>query len=116
VNDQILTGNSFKLIGGQYEIYYQPTNNYIEHYSEDTAAATIMADQQLVQQIDRIDSVLDFFKNDPDAVQGGLGKMSLTKLNTLLPFINIDTDHLVKINDLLTSTPLSSERQFMKER
>lgn len=116
VNDQILTGNSFKLTGGQYEIYYQPTNDYIEHYSEDTAAATIMADKQLVQQIDRIDPVLDFFRNDPDAAQGGLGKMSLTKLNTLLPFINIAPDHLVKINDLLTSTPLSSERQFMKER
>lgn len=37
--------------------------------------------------------------------------MSLTKLNTLLPFIQISPENLAKINDILTTTPILSERE-----
>lgn len=70
-----------------------------------------MADELLVQKIDTIDPVLDFFRADPTAIKGGLGTMSLTKLNTLLPFIQITPENLAKINDMLGSTPILSERE-----
>lgn len=70
-----------------------------------------MADELLVQKIDAIDPVLDFFRADLAAVNGGLGTMSLTKLNTLLPFIQITPENLAKINDVLASTPILSERE-----
>jgi alpha-L-rhamnosidase len=70
-----------------------------------------MADELLVQKIDAIDPVLDFFRADPAAIKGGLGTMSLSKLNTLLPFIQITSENLAKINDALASTPILSERE-----
>ena len=65
----------------------------------------------MVKKIDAIDPVLDFFRADPTAIKGGLGTMSLTKLNTLLPFIQITPENLAKINDMLGSTPILSERE-----
>jgi alpha-L-rhamnosidase len=35
----------------------------------------------------------------------------LSKLNTLLPFIQITSENLAKINDALASTPILSERE-----
>lgn len=64
-----------------------------------------------LKKIDAVDPVLHFFKADPEAIKGGLGTMSLTKLNTLLPFIQISPENLAKINDILTTTPILSERE-----
>lgn len=102
--------NGFELTCGQYTMSYLPTADYVERYTPDTTAAEIMADAELVAKIDAIDPVLDFFRRDPDAVKGGLGRMSLTKLNTLLPFINIPAEHLAQINGVLKETPILSER------
>lgn len=110
VNDTTRIGGTFTLSGGDYTISYIPTQNYVECYSSETSAAEILADTWLVEQIDAIDPVLNFFKADPDAAKGGLGTMSLTKLNTLLPFINIAPENLIQINELLAKTPLLSER------
>jgi alpha-L-rhamnosidase len=104
------TGN-FSLNCGTYAISYIPDENYVEYYTSETTAAEIMSDELLIKQIDAIDSVLDFFKADPSTVQGGLGTMSLTKLNTLLPFIQISPDNLTKINHILATTPIASERE-----
>ncbi len=111
INNQSKLGGDFQLTAGSYNISYIPTMNYIEHYTADTPAAEIMADSVLVNKISAIDNVLDFFKNDPNAVKGGLGNMSLTKLNSLLPFINIPANNLATINQLLINTPLLSERE-----
>lgn len=111
VNDQLKENDGFVLTCGTYAISYIPTESYVEHYSSETPAAEIMADDLLVKKIDAVDPVLNFFKADPEAIKGGLGTMSLTKLNTLLPFIQISPENLAKINDILTTTPILSERE-----
>jgi len=111
VNNQTKANGHFSLTCGTYEIAYVPSESYVEYYNSETPAAEIMADELLVQKIDAIDPVLDFFKADPAAIKGGLGTMSLTKLNTLLPFIRITPENLAKINDVLGSTPILSERE-----
>ncbi|AOO76172.1 alfa-L-rhamnosidase [Latilactobacillus curvatus] len=111
VNAHTMVGGDFQLTAGNYNISYIPTHDYVEHYNRETTTAEIMADPILVEKITAIDNVLDFFKNDPTAVKGGLGKMSLTKLNTLLPFINIAPDKLEKINQVLATTAILSERE-----
>ncbi|MDT2397265.1 family 78 glycoside hydrolase catalytic domain [Enterococcus avium] len=111
VNNQEKNNGRFSLTCGTYEIAYVPSENYVEHYNSETPAAEIMADELLVQKIDAIDPVLDFFRADPAAIKGGLGTMSLSKLNTLLPFIQITSENLAKINDALASTPILSERE-----
>ncbi|KRN27572.1 alpha-l-rhamnosidase [Lactobacillus selangorensis] len=93
------------LTAGTYAIAYQPTHDYIERYNADTHIVDIMANKDLVAAIDAIDPVLDFFKDNPDNLNGGLGKLSLTKINTILPMINITPEHLQQINQLLTETP-----------
>ena len=110
VNDQTYIGGTFDLTAGTYHINYIPSQDYIEHYSAETIVAEIMADSYLVEQIDTIDPVLNFFRNDPDAVNGGLGKMSLAKLNSILPFITISDENLAKIAAVLESTPILSQR------
>ena len=111
VNNQKKNNGRFSLACGIYEIAYVPSESYVEYYNSETPAAEIMADELLVQKIDAIDPVLDFFRADLAAVNGGLGTMSLTKLNTLLPFIQITPENLAKINDVLASTPILSERE-----
>lgn len=111
VNDETKDSGSFPLTCGTYEISYIPTENYVEHYHNETPAAEIMNDPLLIEKIDAIDPVLDFFRNDPKAVKGGLGTMSLTRLNTLLPFIQIAPENLAKINQILAETPILSERE-----
>ncbi|VDG22507.1 alpha-L-rhamnosidase [Lactiplantibacillus mudanjiangensis] len=113
VNQETVQASPVTLTAGDYTISYQPTTDYIERYSEKTSSAVIMQDPDLITAIGKIDPVLDFFKNDPAAIKGGLGTMSLTKLNTILPFINISQVHLDKINQLLAQTPLLSERQSL---
>ncbi|WP_099221541.1 alpha-L-rhamnosidase [Listeria costaricensis] len=110
VNDQVFTGGTFDLTAGNYELSYVPDGDYIARYHAETPAAAIMADEELVAKIDAIDGVLGFFKADPEAARGGLGRMSLTKLNTILPFIHIEPDKLAQINQLLAETPILSER------
>ena len=111
VNNQEKNNGRFSLTCGTYEIAYVPRESYVEYYNSETPAAEIMADELLVQKIDAIDPVLDFFRADPAAIKGGLGTMSLSKLNTLLPFIQITSENLAKINDALASTPILSERE-----
>ncbi|MBK0347796.1 family 78 glycoside hydrolase catalytic domain [Aerococcaceae bacterium zg-ZJ1578] len=111
INHQLHSGEQILLNAGHYEIEYIPQENYIERYSRHTSIVEIFADSELVQQIDEIDPVLNFFKNDADALNGGLGKMSLTKVNSILPFINITDENLEKINVLLESTPILAQRK-----
>ncbi|MBO0451775.1 alpha-L-rhamnosidase [Candidatus Enterococcus murrayae] len=111
VNGELKTNGHFSLSCGTYAISYIPSEDYVEHYHSETTAAEIMADALLVEKIDAIDPVLNFFRADPGAVQGGLGTMSLTKLNTLLPFIQISPEKLAQINEVLASTPILSERE-----
>ena len=70
-----------------------------------------MSDDYLVEKIDKIYPILDFFRNDPDALNGGLGKLSLKKLNEILPFITISQENLDKIVELLEATPVISQRK-----
>lgn len=110
VDETTYTNGQFQLTAGEYSIRYCPSEEYIGKYTKETPVVDIMDDPFLVEAIDNVDSVLDFFKQDADALQGGLGTMSLAKLNTLLPFINIDPDKLEEIHHILENTPLPSER------
>ena len=74
-----------------------------------TPVSDIMKDSLLVESISRESDVLNFFKNPENLAN--LGKMSLNKLNEILPFINIEPDTLEIINGILSSTPLLSERE-----
>lgn len=103
-------GGEIELTCGQYSISYIPTQDYIERYSAQTSVRDIMADSELVEKIEQISDVLNFFKGNPDALKGGLGTMSLTKLNSILPFINIEADALHQVNELLETTPLLTQR------
>ena len=109
VNGELKPNGKFTLTAGTYKISYVPDEDYVECYNAQTPVAQIMADPELVAAISKESDVLNFFK-DPNNV-ANLGKMSLTKLNTLLPFINIEQDALVKINHILETTPLLSERK-----
>ncbi|WP_303973206.1 alpha-L-rhamnosidase [Streptococcus merionis] len=110
VNNQSQTGGQFEVTAGVYDISYIPSQDYVERYTADTPAEVIMADEELVAQIDAIDPVLDFFRKDPGAIHSGLGKMSLAKLNLLLPFIKISDENLAKVEQLLTETPILNQR------
>ncbi|MFC0276558.1 family 78 glycoside hydrolase catalytic domain [Enterococcus devriesei] len=111
VNGKTTASDNLSLTCGTYEINYIPTLDYVEYYSSETPAAEIMSDPLLIEKIDAVDPVLDFFRNDPEVVKGGLGTMSLAKLNTLLPFIQISAEHLEEIHQILTTTPILSERE-----
>ena len=110
INDSSRSGGQFDLTAGHYEISYIPTQDYVERYAASTSVATIMADEELVAQIDAIHPVLDFFRKDPGAVQGGLGKLSLAKLDEILPFITIPKEDLKKIESLLEQTIILNQR------
>lgn len=108
VNDQEMSGE-FTLTCGHYDISYVPDHDYVERYSLETPAMDIMADDLLVTKISEVDGILNFFK-DPNNL-ANLGKMNLPKLNTILPFINIEPATMEKIGHILTTTPLLSERK-----
>ena len=110
INDSSRYGGQFDLTAGHYEISYIPTQDYVERYAASTPVSTIMADEELVAQIDAIHPVLDFFRKDPGAVQGGLGKLSLAKLDEILPFITIPKEDLKKIESLLEQTIILNQR------
>ena len=110
INDSSRYGGQFDLTAGHYEISYIPTQDYVERYAASTPVSTIMADEELVAQIDVIHPVLDFFRKDPGAVQGGLGKLSLAKLDEILPFITIPKEDLKKIESLLEQTIILNQR------
>ncbi|MGT2800936.1 alpha-L-rhamnosidase [Streptococcus marmotae] len=110
INEMIIEDGTIELTCGQYTISYIPNQDYIERYSAHTSVRDIMLDTELVDKIEQIADVLQFFKENPDALNGGLGTMSITKLNTILPFINIEPEALRKVNNLLESTPLLSQR------
>lgn len=109
INGNLAAKQDLRLAVGEYTISYQPSQDFIQRYNDQTKVIEIMQDEELVEKISAIDPVLMFFKNDPGALQG-LGNMSLAKLNALLPFINISTENLAKIHDLLSATPILSER------
>lgn len=115
VNDQQFIGGDFELTAGTYQISYQPTADYVERYQAQTPIKAIMADSELVDQIAQIDPVLDYFKQNPDEVNGGMGDMSLTEVSVTFPFINIADDHLQQVNQLLAQTPILSERKQGKK-
>ena len=100
---------SFDLTCGHYEISYIPDQDFVERYTPKTPVSDIMKDSLLVESISRESDVLNFFKNPENLAN--LGKMSLNKLNEILPFINIEPDTLEIINGILSSTPLLSERE-----
>ncbi|RHW51193.1 alfa-L-rhamnosidase [Bombilactobacillus bombi] len=108
VNDTKYLSGTFVLTAGKYDLQYQPTTDYIETYHQDTPVAAILKDKELVKQIQTIDPILDFFKDDPTS---DLAQMSLTKLDTTFPFINISPDHLQQINQLLEQTPVLTQRK-----
>ncbi|MBL1125085.1 Bacterial alpha-L-rhamnosidase [Streptococcus suis] len=113
VNGNNYNNGHFELSGGNYTISYIPSHDYIERYNKDTSVSEIMSDPLLVEKIDEIDTenpILTFFKNDPDAVQGGLGKMSLAKVNSILPFITISDENLKKVEDILMNTIVITQR------
>lgn len=112
VNGNHYENGNFELKCGKYEINYIPDHDYIERYSVDTPVASIMKDKLLVTKISKISDVLNFFE-DPKKIES-LGKMSLSKLNFIMPFINIKPDELRKINSILRTTPVLSERKTFK--
>lgn len=107
VNGQALTGE-LSLSSGTYALSYIPTEDYIERYSLQTPVATIMSDADLVAKLDQVTATLGFFK-DPQNV-ANLGKMTLPKLNELLPFINIPAAEMQAIAQILTTTPLPQKQ------
>lgn len=110
INDVERTGGTFDLTTGHYSIHYIPSEDYIERYTATTAVVDIMADAELVAAIDAISPVLDFFRKDPGALQGGLGHLSIAKLDEILPFITVPQEELSKIATLLESTVILSQR------
>lgn len=110
INDSNRHDGQFDLTAGHYEISYIPTQDYVERYAASTPVSTIMVDEELVAQIDAIHPVLDFFRKDPEAVKSGLGKLSLAKLDEILPFISIPKDKLKKIESLLEQTIILNQR------
>ncbi|WP_242257835.1 alpha-L-rhamnosidase [Streptococcus thoraltensis] len=110
INGDVHKATNFDLTAGTYVISYIPNKDYIERYTAETTTSEIMADAELVSKIDAIDPVLDFFKNDPEAVNGGLGKMSLRRVATVLPFITISDEKLAEVEALLENTVILNQR------
>lgn len=108
VNGLEKSGN-FDLTCGHYEISYIPDHDFVERYTPETPVSDIMNDDLLVESISRESDVLNFFKNKENLEN--LGRMSLNKLNEILPFINIEPEALERINSILVSTPILSERE-----
>lgn len=103
--------NGLSLTAGTYELAYTPDEDYIGKYDPQTTVKEIMQDKQLVDKISQIDPVLNMFVDNDDAVNGGLGTMTVTALNSILPSINITSENLFAINEVLKTTPLLSERK-----
>lgn len=99
---------SIMLKTGEYKISYIPTLEYIEYYKVDTKVNEIIKNKDLVKKIGKIDSVLNFFKDNPDEVNGFLGTMSIEELSERMPFINVPSKNMIKINDLLKNTRIIS--------
>lgn len=102
------------LTEGKYTITYQPLTSYIEYYNLAMPAKQIMADQELVKELEPINDVFGFLK-DPKNLET-FGGSSLTEMNVMLPFINISDDDFTKIKGIMVQTPLASERKFLNER
>lgn len=109
INGEI-KANGAELTVGDYEISYIPTQDYIERYTETTPVAVIMSDQELVNEINKVSDVLKMFENDPNGLQGPMGGMSLAKINEINPSININEVEFERIYEILTKTPIESER------
>lgn len=103
--------NGFELTAGQYQISYIPSHDYIERYSKSTPVKVIMSDKELVQKIDQVSDILKSFEKDPNGLQGPLAGMSLAKINEINPAINVPKEEFAKIYDILTTTPIKSERK-----
>lgn len=101
--------NGFTIGGGNYEICYQPDHDFIGHYQPESSINEIMADDLLVEKLSQVTDTIGFFKN-PDN-QKSFGEMSLAEVNSILPFINISDEEMKEINQILTTTPLLSERK-----
>lgn len=93
---------------GHYDISYLPTHDYIERYSLTTPLGTIMADTELVPQLKAISGQMNFFAS-PDIIKN-MGKMTIPKINEVIPAVDLSHQELSELNDLLSKTPLLSER------
>lgn len=102
--------NGLELEAGHYEINYIPTHDYIERYTTETPVKVIMSDDELVKKIDEVSSALKMFESDPNSLNGPLAGMTLRKINSIIPSVNIPNDEFEKIDQILTSMPIKSER------
>ncbi|WEV66236.1 alpha-L-rhamnosidase [Bifidobacterium sp. ESL0764] len=113
VNGQVVS-QPLVLTNGTYHIAYRPDEDYIEHYNLDMPAAALMADKELLGQLEPINGVFGFLQQDGNL--NNFGSLSLVKMNTMFPFVNISTQDFGKIKAIMDKTPLESERRFLDER
>lgn len=102
------------LTNGTYHIAYRPDEDYIEHYNLDMPVAALMADKELLGQLEPINGVFGFLQQDGNL--DNFGSLSLVKMNTMFPFVNISAEDFGKIKAIMDKTPLESERRFLDER
>lgn len=110
VNDREHVGDHFKLTVGKYKITYIPAFDYIGRYKADTPINTILADNVLQNKIDAIDPVLTPFEQDAGLAHSPLAEMSIRKVTTINPSINIAPEKLDEVENVITHTVLPSER------
>lgn len=110
VNDREYVGDHFKLTVGKYKITYIPAFDYIGRYKADTPINTILADNVLQNKIDAIDPVLTPFEQDAGLAHSPLAEMSIRKVTTINPSINIAPEKLDEVENVITHTVLPSER------
>lgn len=110
VNNRKYVGDRFKLTVGKYKITYIPAFDYIGRYKADTPINAILADNVLQNKIDAIDPVLTPFEQDAGLAHSPLAEMSIRKVTTINPSINIAPEKLDEVENVITHTILPSER------
>ena len=84
---------------GTYNLSYQTTKNYQEYYSMKTPLKFIIKNEPLWQKIKEIQPSLNFIDMDDNINK--FGHQSLEEICDLLPFINIKTEEIEKIIELM---------------
>ena len=110
VNDREYVGDCFKLTVGKYKITYIPAFDYVGRYKADTPINAILADSVLRNKVDAIDPVLTPFEQDVGLAHSPLAEMSIRKVTTINPSINITPEKLDEVENVITHTVLPSER------
>lgn len=106
VNQKQLSTDQINLNAGNYELSYQPTEDYLIRYRVDTPIGDILKDQQLVKEIAKIDPILHQLPNELSAE---MKQLSISKLVLTIPKLNISSDHLQKIEKLLQKTYIGKD-------